>query len=151
MKQNKPKELQSWQIDKGAQESQDKGAKNFYDKAVKPKELEWEKEFDKKFYDLKIPPNIMSKSYDDINKYAREKVKDFIKALLTQQRTELLEEIKKDKRYSLQLVDKDGVVKENIGLFVINGELSLTASYNNGLGLKPVIKKYTNLLNKKDE
>lgn len=60
----------------------------------KPKELDWEKEFDDKFVDT-------VKSIVDVN-YSRKQVLSsperlikFIKQTLTQQRTELLEEIKK--------------------------------------------------------
>lgn len=45
MKQPKPKELQSWQIDKGAQEQEEKQGLDFADKIInkfEPKELECE-------------------------------------------------------------------------------------------------------------
>ena len=51
----------------------------------KTKELEWEKEFDKKFQIIYSPRFIGDK--------CNFKIKDFIQSLLTQQRTELLEQI----------------------------------------------------------
>ena len=56
----------------------------------KPKELDWEKEFSRKYYDIFAAWKKQGYVLDLENN-----LKDFIKQTLTQQRTELLEEIMK--------------------------------------------------------
>jgi len=76
VKQQKPKELESWQIDKGAQEQEEKQGLDFANKIInkfKPKELD-------EIFD----------SYED---GYLEDLKDKVKNALTQQRTELLKTI----------------------------------------------------------
>ena len=108
----------------------------------KPKELEWEKQFDERFngelwfgYDeQELPKNEQSES--------RLEVKYFIKTileknnydwseLLQKQRTELLEEIKKEVKDSFVKADKH--------------------KWNNESIQQWVLYKITNFLNKKDE
>lgn len=95
---NKTKELESWQIDKGAQEAENKVAKNFYDKAMKTKELDWENKY--LFYqEVAHLINKIRTKWDGtfkVNKYFKKIEKLFekeVNKLLTQQRSELLEEI----------------------------------------------------------
>jgi len=56
----------------------------------KPKELDWKKEFSRKYYDIFAAWKKQGYVLDLENN-----LKDFIKQTLTQQRTELLEEIKR--------------------------------------------------------
>jgi len=90
----------------------------------KPKELDWEKEFSRKYYDIFAAWKKQGYVLDLENN-----LKDFIKQTLTQQRTELLEEIKK-------------IVEEQ--LFWYEGEdySSITA--------REALNQVKNLLNKKD-
>jgi len=96
----------------------------------KPKELEWIKEFDDKFVDT-------VKSIVDVN-YSRKQVLSsperlikFIKQTLTQQRTELLEEIKKEVEDRIK----------HVNIF----------STETGNRFKDDVIEIINLLNKKDE
>lgn len=90
----------------------------------KPKELDWKKEFSRKYYDIFAAWKKQGYVLDLENN-----LKDFIKQTLTQQRTELLEEI-------------EAIVEEQ--LFWYQGEDygSITA--------REALNQVKNLLNKKD-
>jgi hypothetical protein len=89
----KPKELESWQIDKGAQEQEEKQGLDFANKIInkfKPKELDWKSRVEfiegGSDYWIQIDGKAVNSKKDLIN---------YLKPIFTQQRTELLEEIKK--------------------------------------------------------
>ena len=88
----KPKELQSWQIDKCAQEQEEKQGLDFADKIInkfKPKELECELNKEQKDWLL----DVLNTKSDNALKVIL--INGLISKLITQQRTELLEEIEK--------------------------------------------------------
>ena len=78
----------------------------------KPKELDWEKEFSRKYYDIFAAWKKQGYVLDLENN-----LKDFIKQTLTQQRTELLEEILEENFCDLDgTYDYDGIAETVIKL-----------------------------------
>lgn len=78
----------------------------------KPKELDWEKEFSRKYYDIFAAWKKQGYVLDLENN-----LKDFIKQTLTQQRTELLEEILEENFCDLDgTYDYDGIAQDVIDL-----------------------------------
>ncbi len=82
-------------------------------KLKKTKELDWEKKFDKEFIGLEyLVKDGYHRTYG-----CGDRVKYFIKDLLTQQRTELLEEILEQNKDNMTgLYDYDGIAETVINL-----------------------------------
>lgn len=76
----------------------------------KPKELDWEKEFENEFgKEAQSTSSLDLYDFYEFGIYGE--IKDFIQSLLTQQRTELLEEIKKQSNHCFVVSEKNNNVK----------------------------------------
>jgi len=111
----------------------------------KPKELDWEKEFDKK-YKNKLVQTLDSKTRVDWNSDVKEFIKDYA---LTQQRTKLLEEIKNELEVKLNDGSEGTDYQEGWDDACLEWDLLLNKTIDRVK--RGVFDKNINLLNKKDE